>query len=150
MTSVKCCLETIDSNFVMYSVLTLWHATTKPGLWSPDVSTWRYSGGACKFQPERHLKYRLLNLCTLKTRWKTVATAHMWDSISKALAENAETLANKNSILKDVKWNRWSLRIRLGKQPGWRFLSILWGSALRTCSLYPGNRMNGVNHGLWI
>lgn len=39
----------------------------------------------------------------LKARWRTVATAHKWDSIIRVLAENAETLANKNSILKDVK-----------------------------------------------
>lgn len=39
----------------------------------------------------------------LKARWRTVATAHKWDRIIRALAENAETLANKNSILKDVK-----------------------------------------------
>lgn len=149
MTSVKC-LETRDTNAVMCLVPSLWHATTKPGLWSLDVSTWRNSGSACKSQAESDLKFRLLNPCTLKTWWRTVATAHTWDSIIKALAENAETLANKNSILKNVKWNRWSLRIRLGKQPGWRLLSILSGSALRTCSLCPGNWMNGVNHGLWI
>ena len=83
---------------------------------------------------------------TLKTRWRAMAAARTWDSIMKDLVWNAETLANKNSILKDVKWNRWFLGMRLGKQPGWMLVSVLWGSALRNSGLCPGNWMNGVNH----